>query len=64
MLKLDYLRRRHRELDAEIQDLERVRPEFRTVGLEDLIHELKRRKLVIRDEIAQIQSQTPDEPTD
>jgi hypothetical protein len=61
MVRLDYLKRRHRELDSEIQDLERVRPEFRTHGLEDLIHELKRRKLVIRDEIFGLEQQQPPE---
>lgn len=52
MEQVDYLIKKHRELDRQIADLEQIRPDARTGEQSALISALKKRKLRIRDQIA------------
>lgn len=52
MEQVDYLIKKHRELDRQITDLEQIRPDARTSEQEALISALKKRKLRLRDQIA------------
>lgn len=54
MEKLTHLNRKHRELDSQIIELEKIRPEVMTVEQETHLHDLKKRKLKIKDEIANL----------
>jgi len=54
MERLNHLTLKHRELDSEIHVLEKIKPEFLTTEQETHLHDLKKRKLRIKDEIANL----------
>lgn len=55
MERLNHLMLKHRELDSEIHEIERTKPEFLSSDQETHLHDLKKKKLKIKDEIAILQ---------
>lgn len=54
MEKVKHLLRKHKELDNEILEIEKTKPELLTTEQETHLHNLKKRKLKVKDEIAVI----------
>lgn len=51
---IKHLTLKHRELDSEIAEIQHVKPEFLTPEQEMRLHDLKKQKLKIKDEIAKL----------
>lgn len=55
---IKHLTLKHKELDVEIAELQNVKPEFLTLDQETRLHDLKKQKLRIKDEIARLRKKT------
>lgn len=54
MEHITYLAKKHRELDDQILELEQIRPNVRSEEQNQLITQLKKKKLKIRDEMVHL----------
>lgn len=59
---IDYLTKKHRELDSEIWQLEQMKPEQRASNHDTLVSALKKKKLALKDQIA-VDSVSDGKPT-
>lgn len=57
MERLTHLSLKHKELDAEIHALEKIKPEFMSTEQEVHLHDLKKRKLRIKDELVSLRKE-------
>ena len=51
MDNIKHLTLKHKELDSEITEIQHVKPEFLTIEQETRLHDLKKQKLKIKDEL-------------